>query len=122
MKIVDLKLREVRGVMEHPDPFWEERLIQPVDVYPEFRRQGVNFLPGRGDGRYDLQAVFLEIHTDDGVTGLSGPCSRNEAFVVDTDRLHPVAGTITVPDAPGLGLAIDESRVTAQRELNFRDV
>jgi len=37
------------------------------------------------------------------------------------DPLHPVAGTITVPDAPGLGLAIDESRVTAQRELNFRD-
>ena len=89
MKIVDLKLREVRGVMEHPDPFWEERLIQPLDVYPEFRRRGANFLPGGGDGRYDLQAVFLEIHTDDGVTGLSGPCSRGEAFVIDT-ALRPL--------------------------------
>ena len=89
MKIVDLKLRELHGVMEHPDPFWEERLIQPVDVYPEFRRRGVNFLPGGGGGRYDLQAVFLEIHTDDGVTGLSGPCSRGEAFVIDT-ALRPL--------------------------------
>ena len=35
------------------------------------------------------------------------------------DPLHPVAGTITVPDAPGLGLAIDQSKVTADRELHF---
>ena len=75
--------------MEHPDPFWEERLIQPLDVYPEFRRRCVNFLPAGGDGRYDLQAVFLEIHTDDGVVGVSGPCSRGEAFVIDT-ALRPL--------------------------------
>ena len=69
MKIVDLKLRELRGVLEHPEPFWEERLIMPVDVYPEFRRRGANFMPGTGDGSYELRAVFLEIHTDDGVVG-----------------------------------------------------
>ena len=89
MKIVDLKLRELSGVMEHPEPFWEERLIRPVDVYPEFRRQGADFFAGRGDGRYDLRAVFLEIHTDDGVVGLSGPCGRMEAFIIDT-ALRPL--------------------------------
>ena len=89
MKIVDLKLRELSGVLEHPEPFWEERLIRPVDVYPEFRRQGADFFAGRGDGRHDLRAVFLEIHTDDGVAGLSGPCSRMEAFIIDT-ALRPL--------------------------------
>ena len=32
MKITDLKLRELNGVMEHPDPFWEERLVRPQDI------------------------------------------------------------------------------------------
>ena len=89
MKIVELKLRELRGVLEHAAPFWEERLIRPVDVYPEFREQGADYLARLGDGRYDLRAVFLEIHTDDGIVGLSGPCSRMEAFIIDT-ALRPL--------------------------------
>ena len=89
MKIVDLKLREISGTMEHPDPFWEERLIRPVDVYPEFREQGADFSTSLGDGRYAIHAVFLEIHTDDGIVGLAGPCSRMEAFIIDTS-LRPL--------------------------------
>ena len=89
MKIVDLKLREISGVMEHPDLFWEERLIRPVDVYPEFREQGADYSTSLGDGRYAIRAVFLEIHTDDGIVGLAGPCSRMEAFIIDTS-LRPL--------------------------------
>ena len=89
MKISDLKLREISGTMEHPDPFWEERLIRPVDVYPEFREQGADFSTSLGDGRYAIRAVFLEIHTDDGIVGLAGPCSRMEAFIIDTS-LRPL--------------------------------
>ena len=89
MKIVDLKLREINGVMEHPDPFWEERLIRPMDVYPEFREQGADYSTSLGDGRYAIRAVFLEIHTDDGIVGLAGPCSRMEAFIIDTS-LRPL--------------------------------
>ena len=84
MKITELKLRELRGVMEHPDPFWEERLIRPLDVYPEFREQGADFSSSLGDGRYAMRSVFLEIHTDEGVVGLSGPCGRMEAFIIST--------------------------------------
>ena len=89
MKIVDIKLREISGTMEHPDPFWEERLIRPVDVYPEFREQGADFSTSLGDGRYAIRAAFLEIHTDDGIVGLAGPCSRMEAFIIDTS-LRPL--------------------------------
>ena len=84
MRIVDLKLWELRGVMEHPDPFWEERLIRPVDVYPEFREQGPDYSTSFGNGHYSVRSIFLEIHTDDGIVGLSGPCSLSEAFVIDT--------------------------------------
>lgn len=89
MRISDLKLRELNGVMEHPDPFWEERLIRPVDVYPEFREQGADYSTSLGDGRYAIRAVFLEIHTDDGIVGLAGPCSRMEVFIIDTS-LRPL--------------------------------
>ena len=89
MKITDLKLRELNGVMEHPDPFWEERLVRPQDIYPEYQKEGADYSTSLGNGRYAIRAVFLEIHTDDGVVGLSGPCSRSEAFVIDT-ALRPL--------------------------------
>ena len=92
MKITDLELRELNGVMNHPDPFWEERLVRPVDVYPEFREQGANYTSSLGDGRYAVRSVFLEIHTDDGITGISGPCSRSEAFVIDTSLRDLLVG------------------------------
>ncbi|MDP7226733.1 MAG: enolase C-terminal domain-like protein [SAR202 cluster bacterium] len=84
MKIVDLKIREFDGVMEHPDPFWEERLVQPLDIYPDYRARGANFTTSLGDGKYAMRSVFLEIHTDDGVVGLSGPFTRHEGFIIDT--------------------------------------
>ena len=92
MKITNLKLRELNGVMEHPDPFWEERLIRPVDVYPEFREQGADFSTSLGDGRYAIRAAFLEIHTDDGIIGLAGPCSRMEAFIIETSLAPLLVG------------------------------
>ena len=89
MKITNLKLQELYGVMEHPDPFWEERLVRPQDIYPEYRKQGADYSTSLGNGRYAIRAVFLEIHTDSGVVGLSGPCSRSEAFIIDT-ALRPL--------------------------------
>ena len=47
------------------------------------------------------------------------PVTPGAAVFFLRDPLHPVAGTITVPNT-GLGLAIDESKVTAERQLNFR--
>src|SRR3954449_9853148 len=40
LKITNVRLRELTGRVQHPDgPFWEERLIRPVDIYPEFHEQ-----------------------------------------------------------------------------------
>ena len=40
MKITNVRLRELTGIVSHPDgPFWEERLIRPVDIYPEYHAQ-----------------------------------------------------------------------------------
>lgn len=39
MKITAVKVRQVRGTMPTEGPFWEERLVRPVDIYPEFRKE-----------------------------------------------------------------------------------
>ncbi len=92
MKITALKIRELDGILEyaeHPEPFWEERLVRPVDIYPRFRAEGASNSNSLGDGRYAMRSAFLEIHTDESVTGLSGPISRHEAFIIDT-QLRPI--------------------------------
>jgi L-alanine-DL-glutamate epimerase-like enolase superfamily enzyme len=84
MKITNLRLRELTGTIRHPEgPFWEERLIRPVDVYPEFHAQpggGTNWQPVvAGETESTIVLTFLEIETDEGVTGLGGPVSRDVA-------------------------------------------
>ena len=88
MKITGLRLRQLSGTLEHEGEFWEERLIRPIDVYPEHAAEtaydGFWHPYKLGDGRYRMQLVFLEIDTDEGVTGLAGPVANDVAFVIDT--------------------------------------
>ncbi len=96
MKITGIKLRELTGTLEHEGEFWEERLIRPIDVYPEFRDQPgsvTNWHPYRiDDGHSRINLVFVEIETDEGVTGLGGPVDHTVAFLVDRQFRHLLIG------------------------------
>ena len=83
LRIADIRLLQIEGVMEHREPFWEERLSRPIDVYPEHRAEGPGHIPRVADGRYVVQSIFLEIHTDEGVSGLFGPVFKEAAFFID---------------------------------------
>jgi L-alanine-DL-glutamate epimerase-like enolase superfamily enzyme len=87
MRITEVKLRELTGTIRHPGgPFWEERLIRPVDVYPEFQAQPggtANWQPVEAGATSSvIKLTFIEIHTDEGVTGLGGPVSRDVATLL----------------------------------------
>ena len=82
MKITAVRLFEVQGVMEHPGTFWEERLVRPVDIYPEHKEEGAGWLEEIAEGRYRVRAHFLHIETDKGVSGLGGPISADWAYVI----------------------------------------
>lgn len=84
MKITSVRCVEYVGTMDHPGVFWEERLIRPVDVYPQFREQGPEFLPRAGDGAYRLASAFVHVESDGGVTGTGGPITRAQAFAIMT--------------------------------------
>jgi L-rhamnonate dehydratase len=83
VKITKLRLYELTGMMDsYP---WEERLIRPIDVYPEHAAaRGLPAVPARmDDGRFRLTSVFLEVETDEGVTGLAGPFLHEVAYIID---------------------------------------
>lgn len=87
MRISEVKLRLLSGSMPVEGEFWEERLSRPVDIYPEHKAAPA--LPEArkiGDaGSYPIQAVFVQIETDEGVTGIGGPVPPHIAYIIDTD-------------------------------------
>ena len=87
MKITAVRLRELTGTLQHPDgPFWEERLIRPVDIYPEFHAQTArttNWQPSSTtETTSTIKLIFIEIDTDEGVTGVGGPVGHETATLL----------------------------------------
>lgn len=97
MKITNLRIRELEGTMEYPGVFWEERLRMPLDIYPKYRAMGAELMAKHpiplGDGRYRVINQFLEIETDEGLTGMSGPMFYpSSAFYIDTSIKRHLIG------------------------------
>jgi L-alanine-DL-glutamate epimerase-like enolase superfamily enzyme len=82
MKITHVRVFQVEGVMEHAGTFWEERLVRPVDIYPEHKEEGATWLEPLGQGRYRNVAHFVEIQTDAGINGIGGPFPHDQAYVI----------------------------------------
>ena len=89
MKITDVRSVRLDGEIERDEPIWEERLAVPLDAYPEYRERGpVEMMgPRMGaevvDGRLPVSCIFVEVETDEGVTGFAGPIDEVQAFLVD---------------------------------------
>ncbi len=74
MKIAKLRVRRLTGTMPTPAPMWEDRLVRPIDIYPEYR--SISWPEGgeQIDAEHlRLTQCFLEVLTDAGVVGTAGP-------------------------------------------------
>ena len=87
MKISHVRLWQLTGTISPAEDQWEERLIRPIDIYPEHRAEGTAWMPIPVDRR--LTTIFVELETDDGATGLGGPISLDQAFLID-QQLRPL--------------------------------
>ena len=38
-KITEIKIRNLHGSFESDGIFWEDRLVRPIDIYPEYADQ-----------------------------------------------------------------------------------
>lgn len=85
MKITNIRIRHLFGSFDTDSQFWEERLVTPLDVYEEFRnssnRTGIK--QSHDASRYELDAYFIQIETDEGVIGIGGPVEETVAYLVD---------------------------------------
>ncbi len=90
MKITAIRLRHLRGTLPTKGKFWEERLVRPIDVYAEYRaRDDFEGLPQTAQDALPVEATFVQIETDQGVTGIGGPMSESVAFFIGR-RLRPL--------------------------------
>ena len=89
MKITDVRLFKLEGILEHEGEFWEERLIRPVDIYPEHKVEGPTWLEPVGPGKGRIQAYFVEITTDAGISGIGGPMPEEQAYQIGS-QLKPL--------------------------------
>jgi L-rhamnonate dehydratase len=98
VKIDKISFRTLRGTIPTDGPFWEERLLRPLDVYDEFRRQGPLWLGYQSpaeqvdERHYRLEATFLRIDTDQGVHGIAGPMSPAIAQIIATQLASLLTG------------------------------
>lgn len=74
MKITKARVRRLVGTIATEGPIWEDRFARPIDIYPEHR----NTLPPHNgeqldDRRFRVTQYFLEIETNEGLTGRAGP-------------------------------------------------
>lgn len=82
MLITAVCLRRLTGTIATRSDFWEERLVRPIDIYDEFRHhQDYEGGTQTSDG-FHLSSVFVEIETDQGVTGRAGPLPEGVAYII----------------------------------------
>ncbi len=83
MKISAVRVLRLRGTMPTEGPFWEERLVRPIDIYPEYRARN-DFEGGvpAGSDRFKVEQYFLRIEADDGLHGISGPIPEMVALFI----------------------------------------
>jgi L-alanine-DL-glutamate epimerase-like enolase superfamily enzyme len=92
--ITDVRFERFKGTWDYEGPVGEERLVRPVDIYPDLSARGNPMPIGvTADGPpYPLEAVFIFIETDAGVSGCYGPISLGEARTIDRRLKQVVIG------------------------------
>ena len=82
MKITDIVLFQISATWHDPDYISESRQALQNDIYPELD-QLTSALYG-GEGR-EIRAIYVEVQTDEGLSGLFGPIQKSQAFIIDND-------------------------------------
>ena len=91
MKITDVRVRKLTGTLETDEPFYEERLSRPIDIYPEYREQrDQRFASQIDDTHYRVESTYIQVDTDEGISGICGPMSTPSAAHYVRTQLRPL--------------------------------
>lgn len=79
MKIAAVRLFRVEG--EGPAWTFDDRSVEALDLYPDH----VRAVAGADDAPSHLSASYVEVVTDEGISGHYGPIDARQAFLIATD-------------------------------------
>jgi L-alanine-DL-glutamate epimerase-like enolase superfamily enzyme len=80
VKIKDVSLFRVGGRQSRPAFPAGDRQAQQLDVYPEFNQRSA--ADDQSNVERQVHAIYVAIHTDEGVSGLFGPIEDDQAYVI----------------------------------------
>jgi len=83
MKITKLKLRKLEGTFKSNGVFWEERLVRPIDIYPEYSEESHENSNLQSGEIVNTSSIFVEIHTDEGIYGTAGPIDTAHSDIIE---------------------------------------
>ena len=86
MKITKLVIRSLSGHFESDGEFWEERLVRPIDIYPEYANEKHENWSLQKNNNVSTNSIFVEIHTDENIYGTAGPIDSLQADVIEKPK------------------------------------
>ena len=63
--------------------FWEERLVRPIDIYPEYSEESHENSNLQSGEIVNTSSIFVEIHTDEGIYGTAGPIDSAHSDIIE---------------------------------------
>jgi L-alanine-DL-glutamate epimerase-like enolase superfamily enzyme len=78
MQIQDIIVFKINGHWSGSGYPPGDRVAHPLDIYPEFNQQEWDHF----EGQRPIQAQYVEIQTDRGISGLFGPIDTEQAFII----------------------------------------
>ena len=89
MKITKIIIRKLFGTINFDGQFWEERLVKPVDIYKEYE---IDQTETKKSGKFLTESIFIEIYTDNDLSGIAGPIDEQQAFIIEKDLSKIILG------------------------------
>jgi L-rhamnonate dehydratase len=87
LKITNVRLRKFEGTLPEVPFIRQNRQRRPPDIYPEFKEKRIEGPPPSKQKPYKFSRIFVQIDTDEGVSGIAGPVSAQgvnaPAFYID---------------------------------------
>lgn len=89
MKITKIIIRKLFGTINFDGQFWEERLVRPIDIYKEYE---IEQNETKKTGKFLTESIFIEIYTDNDLSGIAGPIDEQQAFIIEKDLSKIILG------------------------------
>jgi len=91
MKITKIIIRKLIGTINFDGQFWEERLVRPIDIYPEYEMEQ-DETKKKKKGKFSTESIFIEIYTDNDLSGIAGPIDEQQAFIIEKNLSGIILG------------------------------